>query len=116
MIRADQAIQGVHAKGGCYLCGSPNKLVDTEVSIDYEGVLAICEGCCHDLAMTAGFHPEVRTEDYDRLAAHLARTEQERNEMERLVADIDGGVKAAVKRHRERQRKAALKEQADATA
>jgi hypothetical protein len=44
----------LHAKEGCYVCGRGDSLVDTEVPIIGEGVLAICKGCIVDMARTAG--------------------------------------------------------------
>lgn len=43
------------ANGGCYICASTNGLVSTDISIEGEGLLALCSGCIHDLAVTAGF-------------------------------------------------------------
>lgn len=42
-----------HAKGGCYICGGANGLVDTDVQIEGEGALAICRVDIHDLAQAA---------------------------------------------------------------
>lgn len=67
-----------HANGSCYLCGQPNDCVDTSVQITGEGVLAICHGCIHDLAMTAGYV----------LSDNKAQVEQ-------LVADLDDQTKRA---------------------
>jgi len=116
MILVDSSIQGVHAKQGCYLCGNPNRLVDTEVSIDYEGVLAICVGCVKDLAQTAGFNLEIPAAEVERLkAAEIALT-AERDSAERALADIKEMTGVSAKRHKERLRKAELKATADASA
>jgi len=108
MFRVDNAIDSIHAKGGCYLCGSPNKLVDTEIVISYEGVLAICEACARDLAMTAGWNLEVRVDDLNAAEYRAAKAEIERDSAERALAEIYGTAQAATKRHKERERKARL--------
>lgn len=36
------------AKGGCYLCTSPNDVVVFDVVIEGEGVLVLCFGCLTD--------------------------------------------------------------------
>lgn len=79
MLRVDQAITDTHAKGGCYLCGNTNHLVDTEVYIDYEGVLAFCLSCVRDMAMTAGYDLEHDASAWDRLEAEA--------EEDRVLAD-----------------------------
>lgn len=91
MLRIQQGIPSVHAKGGaCYICGNPSDLVDTEVSIDYEGVLAICRGCAWDVAQSAGF----RLEDEDRqryvkdLEDRLGHEVTQRIEAEAVVTDL----------------------------
>lgn len=109
MFRVDNAIDGVHAKQGCYICGNPNNLIDTETHIDYEGVLAVCRGCVHDMAQTAGFLVDVSVDEWDKLASRLAETEKERNSIERAFAEVYSEAQAATKRHKERQRKEALR-------
>lgn len=53
MLRIDQATF-VHAGHGCRTCRSGGPLVDTEVPIEGEGSLAICDTCILDMAQTAG--------------------------------------------------------------
>lgn len=109
MIRVDSAIQGVHAKQGCYLCGQVNRLVDTEVSIPYEGILAICTGCAKDLAHAAGWDLEVAAEEVTRLREAEGRLRTERDSAEKALSEIYSEAQAASKRHKERQRKLELK-------
>jgi hypothetical protein len=109
MIRVDSAIQGVHAKQGCYICGEVNRLVDTEVSISYEGILAICIGCAYDLAQAAGWDLEVSAEEVTRLRAAEGQLRTDRDSAEKALAEIYVEAQAANKRHKERQRKAGLK-------
>lgn len=45
-----------HARGGCYICGRGDSLVDTDVQIVGEGALVICKGCIQDLAEAGGLH------------------------------------------------------------
>lgn len=47
-----------HAEHACYLCGRADHLVDTEKSIEGEGVLAICEGCVVDMVNVLTQHSE----------------------------------------------------------
>lgn len=62
-----------HARQSCYLCLQPHDGVDTEVQIDYEGVLFLCKGCCRALALTAGFLVnEDQTDKVDALKESLA--------------------------------------------
>jgi hypothetical protein len=112
MIRVDSALANVHAKNGCYLCGNPNRLIDTEVSVDYEGVLAICEGCVKDLAQTAGFNLEIRSEEVEGLRTDLADAQVERDSLGRALTEVKTTAQAAEKRHRERMRHARQKAEA----
>lgn len=43
-----------HAKGGCYVCGRGDNLVDLEVQIEGEGALAVCKGCIQVAAEAGG--------------------------------------------------------------
>jgi hypothetical protein len=43
-----------HAKGACYVCLRADGLVDTDVQIEGEGILAICVGCITAAAEAAG--------------------------------------------------------------
>ena len=91
MQRIQQGIPSVHAKGGaCYICGNPADLVDTEVSIDYEGVLAICHGCAWDIAQTAGFRmeDEERQRYVQQLEDRLGHEVTQRIEAEEVITDL----------------------------
>jgi len=112
MFRVDNAIDGVHARQGCYLCGTPNKLIDTEITIDYEGVLGICESCCRDLAQTAGYNLSITSEEWDTLVLQLVDTERERDSAEQALKEIYSSAQAATKRLKERERKARVRAEA----
>lgn len=66
MIRSDSA-NGAHIGQACLLCRNPNDIIDTEVSIPYEGVLAICTRCVRDMALCAGYDLERTSADWDAL-------------------------------------------------
>lgn len=53
MIRVDQA-SFVIAKESCYVCGKGGPLVDTEVAIEGEGALGLCDTCILDMAGVMG--------------------------------------------------------------
>ena len=105
MIRVDNALS-IHAKQGCYVCNNPNNLVDTEVSIPYEGVLAICVGCAKDLAQTAGWDLEVQADEVVALRQSVTELTTERDSLDKELSAIGEATKLAIKRHRERQRRA----------
>lgn len=68
---------------GCSRCGTGNKLIDTDVHIDYEGPLALCVGCLADLARKAGHLvgdgdvSRLAAAEADRDAARLAASDAE---------------------------------------
>jgi hypothetical protein len=43
-----------HAQGGCFVCHRGDNLVDTEVQVEGEGILALCSSCIQDAAQAAG--------------------------------------------------------------
>lgn len=53
------------AKSGCYICSATDGLVSTGVEIEGEGVLCLCRGHVHDMAIACGF----RLEDEERLTS-----------------------------------------------
>lgn len=84
----------VHAKQSCYLCLQPHDGVDTEVQIDYEGVLFLCRGCIRSLAETAGFKvDEDRTQEIADLVAQLDEAAEARNAAEYIVIELERHAK-----------------------
>lgn len=83
-----------HARQSCYLCLEPHDGVDTEVQIDYEGVLFICKGCCRALALTAGFTVDKdRQPEIDKLQAELDDAAEARNTAEYIVIELERASK-----------------------
>lgn len=70
-----------HARQSCYLCLNPHDGVDTEVQIDYEGVLFLCKNCVREMCVFLGF--DVDDSHADEIAALKAKIE----ELEALAAD-----------------------------
>lgn len=106
MFKIETAIEGVHAKLGCYICGSPNNLIDTEMSIPYEGVLTICSACARSMALTAGYLVNVRAEEMESALQRAEAAEKAQASAEAALADVAIEAEAAKKRHRERLRRA----------
>lgn len=83
-----------HARQSCYLCLNPHDGVDTEVQIDYEGVLFICKGCAKSLAETAGWRvDDDRTQEIADLTAALDESSQARNDAEYIVIELERHAK-----------------------
>lgn len=51
-----------HAGASCYLCHRVEDVVDTGLSIEGEGVLAICTNCIKELAVEGGMDPDAEGE------------------------------------------------------
>lgn len=89
-----------HAGEACYLCKQATAgLVDTEVQIDYEGVVAVCPGCLLDMVQTAGF----RVEDAAEVAALRAELEEHkaaRIEAEMVLAELAAAADKVADRRR----------------
>lgn len=70
------------ARGGCYLCaastrtlqGRREQIIDTGITVDYEGRLAICECCVLEMASHYGLVP---ASDHDTLTARVADLEEQ---------------------------------------
>lgn len=82
------------AKQGCYTCGRGDSLVSTEIIIEGEGILALCPGCIHDLAVSAGYKVNA-VADFEALQESLAVfhalgeiAAAQRDEAERTLATI----------------------------
>lgn len=116
MLRIDNAISGVHAKGACYLCHSGHDLVDTEVTIDYEGVLAICRACVHDMAMTAGWDLQITTKEVDALISSKAESDYIADSVLDLTSALTKQISDLRKKHRDRLRQYASRTRAAAEA
>jgi len=106
MQRVENAIY-VHARQSCYLCLNPHDGVDTEVQIDFEGVLFLCRGCIHSLALTAGFVvDDDRTEEIAALTAALDESRQAQNDAEHIVIELERKAKEMLDRRMKRVREA----------
>lgn len=106
MFRSENAATH-NARQACYLCLSPHDGVDTEVIIDYEGVLFLCRNCIGSLALTAGFAVDNdRSQEIADLVAQLDKAREDRNSAEAIVLEIERGAKAAHKNRMERVRAA----------
>lgn len=104
MLLIDHTIESLHAKQGCYLCTSPNQLIDTEVLIPFEGILAVCVSCTSEMARAAGFEVGVTTEEIQGLRDRLEESERDRDSAVRAIGEVKQSAQAAEKRHRERSR------------
>jgi hypothetical protein len=95
-----------HARQACYLCLNNHDGVDTEVQIDYEGVLFLCRGCCGHLAQTAGFRvDDDRQPEIDKLksnletaSAQLADAEHRLEQIRLYDTKVDNLAKGRAKR------------------
>lgn len=117
MLRQENAFYA-HAKNACYLCGQPHDVCDTEVSIDYEGVLAICRGCVADMAHTMGFALDDRSVEIDGLRTELAEVAERATFAETLLDELESAaiqIRAA-RAKKDRARKAAAKAEATVAA
>jgi ribosome-binding protein aMBF1 (putative translation factor) len=76
MLRTENA-DYYHARAACYLCLQPHDGVDTEVQIEYEGVLFICKGCIADLARVAGYTLSDNSDEMHKLQSDLVETQSE---------------------------------------
>lgn len=96
-----------HARQACYLCLDPHDGVDTEVQIDYEGVLFLCRSCIGQLALTAGFVVDVdRSEEIADLARQLDQAIEARNAAEYIVIELERHAKQFHKERMARVREA----------
>lgn len=90
MMLLDNAMY-VHAKESCYLCGNPNCIVDTEVPIEGEGVLAICVRCIRDLAQTAHMNVDAEADlvlligEHNSVLAQLAEEKARTKDLRRAL-------------------------------
>jgi len=58
-LKVSGYIAGIAAKGGCYLCGASKRsetevVVDTGVTIDFEGRILVCEACVREMGHLVG--------------------------------------------------------------
>lgn len=89
-----------HAGESCYVCKQATAgLVDTEVTIDYEGVLAICPGCLLDMVQVAGFRVEDAAE-VQRLREELEEHKAARIEAEMVLAELAAAAEKVQDRRR----------------
>jgi ribosomal protein S14 len=80
-----------HARQSCYVCLNPHDGVDTEVQIDYEGVLFLCRNCVREMAVFLGFDVDnSRQGEIDSLKAKIA-------ELDALAEDRETTISALIK-------------------
>lgn len=82
----------MHAKMACYLCNRPDDVVDTGMSIEGEGVLALCVRCVHDLAFEAGMDPEAAAE-VEMMVELVTRLNEERDAEKKLTKKLRGQIR-----------------------
>ena len=92
-MQREQNANYYHARGACYLCLSPNDVVDTAIQIEGEGVLCICRNCIGELAQTAGFVLSDNREEVEQLKTELGARTRERDEAEKIVKDASTAAK-----------------------
>lgn len=94
-----------HARQACYLCLNPEDGVDTEVQIDYEGVLFLCKGCVRTMAEFLGFKIDVdRQPEIEALQEALDEANQVAADAEYIVIELQRHSKELHKRRMERVR------------
>lgn len=87
-----------HAKQTCYLCGRADHLVDTQVIIEGEGVLAICEGCVLDMVRVLTEHSETDVFDASSQSAleqQVKSLQREKRELAKRLRETKVPVKAS---------------------
>jgi len=106
MFRSENA-EYHNARQSCYLCLATHDGVDTEITIDYEGVLWICKSCIGQMAQTAGFTVDVdRSEEIAQLRSELEESQQARNDAEYIVIELERHAKEMHSKRMERVRSA----------
>lgn len=105
MLRIDNAIANVHAKAACYLCLRGSNLVDTEVTIEYEGVLAICTACVHDMAMVAGWDVDITHDEIAKYQDDLAEANYIADSILSATTQVQQTLADVRKQHRDRLRR-----------
>lgn len=109
MLRQQNAITA-HARESCYTCGQTHDVCDTEVTIDYEGILALCRGCVATMAVTMGFALDDRSAEIDSLRAELHEVTERTTFSESLLDELESAaiqIRAA-RSKKDRARKAAV--------
>jgi hypothetical protein len=77
-----------HANGGCYRCLRGDNLVDLDVQIVGEGILAICTGCLKEAAEAAGIHLNEAAVAEERAAHQEAARRFDPEAVEALEAEL----------------------------
>lgn len=99
-----------HARQACYLCLNPHDGVDTEVQIDYEGVLFLCRNCVREMCVFLGF--EVDDSSQPQIDALKAKIE----ELEALATDQDTTITALIKDENNKRKMQAVRDAKKVTA
>lgn len=103
MIRSDNA-SSVHVGSACLICRDPNDIVDTEVSIPYEGVIAFCTRCVRDMAMCAGYDLGRTSAEWDAVLAEKEESDYIADSLLAASAEVTATMSALHRKHRNRLR------------
>lgn len=104
MIRSDRAIHNVHIGDACLLCRNPNDIIDTEVSIPYEGVLAICTKCVGDLAICAGYDITHTLDEWNKLVEEHSEAVYTAESVVTALNEVASTAQQVRRKHRNRVR------------
>jgi len=74
---------GAYRLDSCSRCHRADSLVDTDVSVEYEGGLALCVPCIGDIALAAGFDV-----NHVRLTELLAKVESLESALESAQSTV----------------------------
>ncbi|HXJ70264.1 MAG TPA: hypothetical protein VNM39_15255, partial [Verrucomicrobiae bacterium] len=83
MFTREASAEFYHAQSACYTCGRVEDVINTDVQIEGEGVLAICTNCVAEMNQVAENVDEVET--MARLTGDLTR---ERDDLVKLVRKL----------------------------
>jgi hypothetical protein len=85
-----------HARQACYLCLNPEDGVDTEVQIDYEGVLFLCKNCVREMCVFLGYEVDAsRQDEIDALKRALEQANADGADSIATLAEMDRLAKSA---------------------
>lgn len=83
-----------HAQSACYTCGRVEDVIDTEVQIEGEGVLAICTNCVKEMAVAGGMDPDA-SNDVELMAQLTGRLTKERDDAVALTKKLRAQLREA---------------------
>lgn len=80
MFTREASAEFYHAQSACYTCGRVEDVINTDVQVEGEGILAICTNCVHEMAQVAEDVDEVET-----MAQLTGQLTRERDDAMKLV-------------------------------